>query len=416
MKTKNKAMVELRDILLDVRNGIYKHDDNYGRGVRILKMFNIGRLNGRWDLSRVDLVELSKSEHEAFKLQKGDILINRVNSRELVGKCAVINDDLDGSVYESKNMRIRLDVKKADPWFVVAWLNSRPGRLQFEDRLKQIAGMATINRSDIDSLKVPLPDLKTQQLVALSLQKRMSEVESIWREASVAHKTLPLLLDKTISEAFQGITPLSVGRDEAPPPERWHWHLLLDFARLATGHTPSRRSPEYWADGDIPWLALPDIRALDCRVATDSSEMTNAKGIANSSARVLPPGTVALSRTASVGYVTIFGREMATSQDFVNWVCGPKLHAPFLMWLLRASRVFIKGLSTGAVHQTVYMDVVERFRVCLPDLSTQKKIASRLDEAFRTIQQLQSAHKAQLEALDKLPGAYLREAFGALQD
>ena len=276
---------------------------------------------------------------------------------------------------------------------------------------------ARMPRADLAHLfawKVSVPSLSVQRRIASRLKVQMAAVEGARQAVEVAYKTLPSLLGKTITDSFQGITPLSVGRDEALPPKGWRWHLLIDFAQLATGHTPSRRSPEYWADGNIPWLALPDIRALDCRVATESSEKTNAKGIANSSARVLPPGTVALSRTASVGYVTIFGREMATSQDFVNWVCGPSLHAPFLLWLLRASRDFIKGLSTGAVHQTVYMDVVERFRVCLPDLPTQQKTAARLDEAFRTIQQLQSAHKAQLEALDKLPGAYLREAFGSL--
>lgn len=242
----------------------------------------------------------------------------------------------------------------------------------------------------------------------------MVALEKARESAAIAFTAAKALLDKTIADSFYGITPLSLGRDEAPAPEGWRWHSLLDLAQLATGHTPSRRCPEYWVEGDIPWLALPDIRALDCRVVTETSEKTNADGIANSSARVLPANTVALSRTASVGFVTIFGREMATSQDFVNWVCGPQLHAPFLMWLLRAARSFIKGVSTGAVHQTVYMDVVERFRICLPDLATQQTIAARLNESFGMIQELQSAHEAQLKALDQLPGAYLREAFGSL--
>lgn len=208
---------------------------------------------------------------------------------------------------------------------------------------------------------------------------------------------------------------MSVGRDETKLPKGWEWRTLTDLARLESGHTPSRRFPEYWDDGNIPWLALPDIRALDCRIATATSEKTNALGIANSSARILPPGTVALSRTASVGFVTRFGCEMATSQDFVNWVCGPDLHPAYLMWLLRASRRFIRGLSTGAIHQTVYTDVVKRFRICLPDPIEQERIAARLDEAFALITRLQTAHEAQLSALDRLPAAFLREAFGSLE-
>lgn len=272
-------------------------------------------------------------------------------------------------------------------------------------------------RADMEHLfswQVKVPSLKEQSRIAARLKTQMVAVGQVRELANDSLKALQPLLDKTITESFQNIIPLSLGRDESPAPKGWKWLSLLDLAQLATGHTPSRRCPAYWADGDIPWMALPDIRALDCRVATTTGEKTNALGIANSSARVLPPGTVALSRTASVGFVTIFGREMATSQDFVNWVCGRDLHPSFLMWLLRAARTFIKGVSTGAVHQTVYMDVVERFRVCIPDLPEQKRIGTRLDEAFRLILQLQSTHETQLEALDKLPGAYLREAFGNL--
>ena len=116
-------------------------------------------------------------------------------------------------------------------------------------------------------------------------------------------------------------------------------------------------------------------------------ETTNDLGIANSSARVLPEGTVVLSRTASVGFVAIMGRPMATSQDFVNWVCGPGLQPLFLMYLLRASRVAIRGLSSGAIHKTVYVPTVKAFQVCIPDVAEQKGIADevrkRLDDPGR---------------------------------
>lgn len=159
--------------------------------------------------------------------------------------------------------------------------------------------------------------------------------------------------------------PLSVGMDRSPAPHGWRWVRLQDIARLESGHTPSRSRPEWWG-GDVPWIALPDIRALDGKVAQDTAEHTNEQGLANSSARLLPAGTVVLSRTASVGFVTVMGRPMATSQDFVNWVCGSELDPLFLMHLLRASRELIRSLSSGAVHKTVYVPTVKTFEVCVP--------------------------------------------------
>lgn len=101
----------------------------------------------------------------------------------------------------------------------------------------------------------------------------------------------------------------------------WRWQRLTDLARLESGHTPSRRHPEWWG-GHVPWLALPDIRKLHGKYAYETTENTNDAGLANSSARLLPPCTVCLSRTASVGFVTILGKPMATSQISATGFAG----------------------------------------------------------------------------------------------
>lgn len=190
----------------------------------------------------------------------------------------------------------------------------------------------------------------------------------------------------------------------------WRWHRLTAIARLATGHTPSRRSPEYW-NGDIPWLQLPDIRALDGSVALETLEHTNELGIKNSAAVLLPQGTVCLSRTASVGFVTVLGRPMATSQDFVNWVCGPEVSPEFLKWLLVACRQPIRDLGSGATHQTIYFPTVEQFSVCIPLLVEQERIAARLTEELEIVEQARAAAAQRLAAAEALPASLLREVF-----
>jgi type I restriction enzyme S subunit len=272
-------------------------------------------------------------------------------------------------------------------------------------------------RADLDlllSLKIPLPDLPTQRRIAAKLKEQLGEIEQARQAAEAEAEASGKLLEKFLVAAFHDICPLSLGINQASAPDGWAWKPLPSLARLESGHTPSRRCPEYWANGDVPWLALPDIRALDCRVANTTSESTNALGLANSSARLLPKDTVALSRTASVGFITIFDRPMATSQDFVNWICGADLHPKFLLWLLRAARKFILDQSTGAIHKTVYMDVVERFHVCIPSLAEQQNIAAKLDAIFEEVVSLRAAGTAQLAALQKLPAAFLREAFGGI--
>ena len=86
---------------------------------------------------------------------------------------------------------------------------------------------------------------------------------------------------------------------------------IRKVARLGTGHTPSRQHPEYWENCSIPWLTLADVAKLrdgTRKVIDTTAEMISEQGVANSSAVVHPAGTVALSRTASVGFSCILGR------------------------------------------------------------------------------------------------------------
>jgi type I restriction enzyme, S subunit len=407
---KNWPMIPLRDVLTGVRNGIYKHEDHYGRGTRILKMFNIARLEGNWDLSRVDLVELTPKERELYLLNEGDILLNRVNSPEWVGKCAMVTSDLAGSVFESKNMRLRLDLQKANPKLISLWLNSALGRRHFNAKLKQIAGMATLNREDIDSVLVPLPPLKVQHRIAAELDSQLSAIDEARVAAERRVVAAEALEAALLREHFHGITPVHIGPPKQAAPAGWKWTRLLELADLESGHTPSRKHPEWW-DGDIPWIALPDIRALDGKVAMETKAYTNPMGIANSSARILPKDTVVFGRDVQVGFTTIMGRPMATSQHFFNWICGKELAPWFLLHALRASREHFLANASGAIHKTLYMPAVKDFHLCHPARKAQETLAAALSTRLADAATLLTAARAELAAIQALPAAALRRVF-----
>lgn len=191
----------------------------------------------------------------------------------------------------------------------------------------------------------------------------------------------------------------------------WTKHRITDLARLESGHTPSRRRPEWWG-GDVPWLALPDIRKLHGKFAYETTESTNDAGLANSSARLLPVGTVCLSRTASVGFATILGKPMSTSQDFCNWICDrERLDPEFLMYAFMASQEAIRELGSGAVHKTIYMPTIQSFHICAPDIDEQRRIARRLREQLAAAEALAAGLKARLADIERLPQRLLAAAF-----
>jgi len=178
-------------------------------------------------------------------------------------------------------------------------------------------------------------------------------------------------------EATQGVIPgrfaLSVGMPELPAPAGWKWTALSDVGQLESGHTPSRKRPEYWNDG-IPWIGIKDAVDNHGRAITDTYQHVSQLGLENSSARLLPARTVCLSRTASVGYVVVMGRSMATSQDFVNWVCGPALEPDYLKYVLLAEHDSLLRFASGTTHQTIYYPEAKAFHALLPPVEDQRRI------------------------------------------
>ncbi len=102
---------------------------------------------------------------------------------------------------------------------------------------------------------------------------------------------------------------------------------------------------------------------------------------------------------------------MATSQDFVNWVCGEQLDPYFLSYILQASKDYILSLSSGAIHKTVYVPTVKEFRICLPEITEQRRIVERLDKQTQEVEKLKKGLTEQLDAIKKMPSALLRKAF-----
>lgn len=185
---------------------------------------------------------------------------------------------------------------------------------------------------------------------------------------------------------------------------------IRKVARLGTGHTPSRSVEAYWepAECTIPWLTLADVWQLrdgSVSVVQETREKISPLGLANSAAVRHPAGTVAFSRTASVGFSCILGVDMATSQDFVTWTCGPKLDPRYLLWVLRAERDDILRRTQGSTHKTIYMPDIEQLTIPLPALDEQRRIVEYLDRETVRIDEIVTKRLRLTHLLDERASA-----------
>jgi hypothetical protein len=153
----------LKQFLALVQYGISERATEEVVGIPMLRMLNLQ--DGCWDLSDMKYIAMDDHERRPYVLQHGDILFNRTNSKELVGKCNVF--DLQGEyVFASYLMRVRMKHNSGlRPEYVVAYLGSSLGRLQIDAVSRQIAGMTNINAEEIRELLIPVPPRTVQDRI-----------------------------------------------------------------------------------------------------------------------------------------------------------------------------------------------------------------------------------------------------------
>ena len=186
---KDWQWVTLGDVTESMKNGIYKPASSYAEdGLACLRMYNIGEGRIVWrDIKRM---RLSVDEIREYELLPGDILVNRVNSRELVGKAVAIPAGLERCVFESKNIRVRIRRDLASPEFVSYRLLSA-GTQYFTQNAQQVVGMASISQPQVARFPLPLPPLAEQRRIVAEIEKQFARLEAgvaaLRREIGRAH-------------------------------------------------------------------------------------------------------------------------------------------------------------------------------------------------------------------------------------
>lgn len=275
------------------------------------------------------------------------------------------------------------------------------------------ATFVEVSKSALESFEISFPGINQQRHIAARLKIQLAAVEAARQAAQAQAAEVEALRQAIYRAAFANVVPVAVPPDFDAVPAGWHWEKLSAIARLESGHTPSRSRPDWWG-GDVSWLSLTEIRALDGQWVEGTKIRTNPEGIAHSAARILPCGTVCYSRTASVGFVAIMATPMATSQDFANWVCGDALEPEFLMHALIRSRDELRSLASGATHKTIYMPTLQSFHLCLPDRAEQQRIVAGLKQRLMAVEGMRAALQGQLTDLEALPARLLAQAFDGI--
>lgn len=191
----------LGDYVIDCCYGTSEKTNSDGLGIPIIRMGNIQ--NGRLILSDLKHLFLSESNAHKLLLKKGDILVNRTNSAELVGKCAVFQE-VGKYAFASYIIRLRLDKTKADSKLVAMYINSPMGRSYMFKERKQMTGQANINSKKLKALPIALPKLDEQWHIVAYLDKLHIKIDRLNQLQEKTAAELDALLPSILDKAFKG--------------------------------------------------------------------------------------------------------------------------------------------------------------------------------------------------------------------
>jgi len=182
---------------------------------------------------------------------------------------------------------------------------------------------------------------------------------------------------------------------------------LGEVCEVVSGATPKREVPAYWG-GDVDWVTPKDLTDLEGRFIYEAPEKITEAGYKSCSTHMVPAGSVLLSSRAPIGHLAITRRPVCTNQGFKNFISGPKVDAEFLYWALKRDVPKLQAMGTGSTFKEISKAQVEKYKIPLPPLPTQRRIAAILDKS----QALVANDRRTLAVYDQLAKSLFLELFG----
>lgn len=157
----------------------------------------------------------------------------------------------------------------------------------------------------------------------------------------------------------------------------WKVIKLGDVADIIGGGTPDTKNDSYWG-GDVPWLTPKDLSGYGSRHISKGERNISYQGLTNSSAKMLPAGSVLLTSRAPIGYVAIAKTTLCTNQGFKSLVLKENADSEFFYYLLKNNVDYIQGMSSGSTFAEISGSQVKALEFKIPPLDVQKRIAGIL--------------------------------------
>ena len=362
----------------------------------------MGNITNVGTIDYSNLVYSSNDEDiEQYSLEKDDLLFNRTNSSEWVGKTAIYKEE-QPAIYAGYLIRIRPLLISPD--YLNTVMNSSYYRDWCYDVKTDAVNQSNINAQKLSQLMIPIPPLKEQGRIVTEMDKWISlinivkngkgnlltvtkQAKSKILDLAIHGKLVPqdpndepaIELLKRINPDF---TPCDNGHYTQLPfeaPQNWSWTTLGKIGKWQSGSTPNRLNKDYY-NGNIPWLKTGD---LNDGYITHIPEYITEKALNETSVKLNPTGSVLIAMYgATIGKIGILTFPATTNQACCACEVFNGIDREFIfLFLLSHREEFIK-MGGGGAQPNISKEKIINTYIPLPPFTEQKRIINAVNKIF----------------------------------
>lgn len=346
---KEKFLRELADIQTGPFGSQLHKEDYVADGTPIVTVEHLGnKMFSEQNLPRVSNTD--KNRLKKYVLKQGDIVFSRVGS---VDRCSYVDQKHDGWMFSGRCLRVR-PTSEIDSEYLYYYFCLEETK-QFVRNIAVGATMPSINTKLLGEVVVTFPELEQQKRISGILSAIDSKIE--------VNQKINDNLEQQAATYFQELFI-----NNANPV--WQISTISDLGTVVGGSTPSKTKPEYYTNNGIAWITPKDLSINKSKFISHGENDITELGLKNSSATVMPKGTVLFSSRAPIGYIAIASNEVTTNQGFKSVIPYSEIGAAFVYFFLKHSLPVIESAASGSTFKEISGSAMKNIPAIIPDRNT----------------------------------------------
>ena len=334
--------------------------------------------------------------------QSGDVMFAKITPCMQNGKHFIAPQTPGGFGFASTEFHVIRPDSGVPPEWIHFYLRQPSVLEEAKRHFSGTAGQQRVPPEFLMNLEIPLPPLAEQKRIVKSLSANLRRAEKMKAAMQAQVEITAALPESILSRVFMR------GKNA---PKEWQAIPLGELCHIVPGKTPARSDRAAFT-GNRPWAKIGDMGGVE--EISETKEMLTDEAIRKYNCRLVQPGTLLLSFKLSIGKMAFAGVPMYTNEAIAALPfrdsAKKRIVPEYLLWALRSMRLD-ENAPAAAKGKTLNRKILETVPIPVPPLSEQRIITRMLKAKMKVAAKLDAVARAQLDAVEALPAAFLRRAF-----